>query len=137
MYTSVKIVIIMSYSPYIPNITAWKDHVKRATKEHMKFYTISHVKQLGEKLEPIKLVTPTESVVEQARSTVRRMRADGDAQFLLPSQPQRSSQYILLVTTTSTEGQTPVSCGHRECAYLCFDYYYVLCYHVIICAHSK
>ena len=82
----------MSYSPYIPNITAWKDHFKRATKEHKKFYTISHVKQLGEKLEAIKLVTPTESVVERARSTVRRMRADGDAQFLLPSQPQRRSQ---------------------------------------------
>ena len=82
----------MSYSPYIPNITAWKDHFKRATKEHKTFYTISHVKQLGEKLEAIKLVTPTESVVERARSTVRRMREDKDAQILLQNQPQRRSQ---------------------------------------------
>ena len=31
----------------------------------------------------------------------------------------------LLVTTTSTEGQTHVLCGYQECAYLCF--YLVLC----------
>ena len=41
---------------------------------------------------------------------------------------------LFTVTTTSTEGQTHVLCGHQECAYLCFVYYYVLCYHVIICA---
>ena len=56
----------MSYSPYIPNTEAWIEHFKNPSKEHKKFYTLSKTKHLGQDMEPLKFVTPTEAMVEQA-----------------------------------------------------------------------
>jgi len=72
----------MSYSPYIPNIDVWKDHFKNPPKENKRFYTIGRVKHHGQDMDPIKLVTPTEQVVEQAKSTLKRSREMDD--FLPP-----------------------------------------------------
>ncbi len=62
------------YSPYIPNIQAWVDYFKHQPKEYKKFYTIGRPKHKGEDMEAIKLVTPTEQVVDQAKSAVKRER---------------------------------------------------------------
>lgn len=64
----------MSFSPYIPNMKAWKEHFQNPPKSYKTFYTIGRAKQHGEQLDPIKLVTPTEMVVEQAKSDLQRER---------------------------------------------------------------
>ena len=74
----------MSYSPYIANMQSWKNYFKQRTKEHKKFYTIPNSSQHGEKMDAIKLVSPTEQIVEQAKSSLKRMREDDDARYILP-----------------------------------------------------
>ena len=65
----------MTYSPYIPNIDAWKSHFRTIPREHKKFYTISHhTKQLGEHMDPIKIISPTEQDLERAKSNLKRMQ---------------------------------------------------------------
>jgi hypothetical protein len=81
----------MSYSLYIPNIEAWKRYFKNPSKERKTFYTVSHASQHGEKLDPIKLVSPTEQIVEQAKSSLKRMREDEDARLFLQN-PVRSKR---------------------------------------------
>ena len=83
----------MSYSVYIPNIDAWKQHFKHPPKGNKKFYTISTTKQQhGEDMEPIKLVTPTQSVVEQARSNLKRMCRDEDARLIIQQKHKKSKK---------------------------------------------
>ena len=74
----------MSYSPYIPNFEAWKRHFTNPPKEHKSFYTISHAKQLGRDMDPIKLVSPTEQIVEQAKSSLKRQREQTDCKNKRP-----------------------------------------------------
>ena len=62
----------IKYSPYIPNTDAWVKYFKNQPQEYKKFYTIGRPKQKGEDMDPIKLVTPTEQAVEQARSAIKR-----------------------------------------------------------------
>ena len=66
----------IKYSPYIPNVEAWIDYFKNQPKEYKKFYTIGRPKQRGEDMDPIKMVSPTEQVVEQAKSRMKRARED-------------------------------------------------------------
>lgn len=68
----------MSYSPYIPNIDAWKHHFQNPPKETKSFYTIGLAKHHGQNMEPIKLISPTEQVVEQAKSVMKRKRENDD-----------------------------------------------------------
>ena len=91
----------MSYSVYIPNIDAWKQHFKHPPKGNKKFYTISTTKQQhGEDMEPIKLVTPTQSVVEQARSNLKRMRRDEDAQRIMIQPNQKKAKKFQIKSNT-------------------------------------
>ena len=71
----------MSYSPYVPDIQAWVEHFKNKPKNSgiKKFYTIGRPKQHGEKMDPIKLVTPTEQVVQQAKSELKSEREEDKA----------------------------------------------------------
>ena len=55
----------------------WQKHFENPPKETKKFYTIAKSKQLGEQLIPLKLVSPTEQLVDQAKSNLKRER-DGD-----------------------------------------------------------
>ena len=66
----------IKYSPYIPNVEAWVDYFKNQPKEYKKFYTIGRPKQKGEDMDPIKMISPTEQVVEQAKSRMKRARED-------------------------------------------------------------
>ncbi len=74
----------MSYSPYIANTESWKNYFKHPNKEHKKFYTIPKSTRSPEKLDAIKLVSPTEQIVEQAKASLKRLREDENAQILLP-----------------------------------------------------
>lgn len=62
----------IKYSPYIPNVDAWVEFYKNQPKEYKQFYTIGKAKQRGEDMNPIKLISPTESVIEQAKSSLKR-----------------------------------------------------------------
>ena len=62
----------IKFSPYIPNVEAWTHYFEDQPKEYKKFYTIGRPKQKGEEMNPIKLVTPTQQVIEQARSQMKR-----------------------------------------------------------------
>ena len=75
----------MSYSQYIANVEAWKKYFKQPTKEHKRIYTIPNSSQHGEKLSPIKLVSPTEQILEQAKSSLKRMKEEDYAQQFIPS----------------------------------------------------
>ena len=78
----------MSYSPYIPNVEGYEHYFKNQPKEYKRFYTISHTKQLGENLEPIKLVSPTEQTLEQARMSLQRMKED-EKRFTRPNSKRK------------------------------------------------
>ena len=62
----------IKFSPYIPNVEAWVEFYKNQPKEVKSFYTIGNSKQPGEEMEAIKVMSPTESVVDQARSELKR-----------------------------------------------------------------
>lgn len=64
----------IKFSPYIPNVEAWVEFYKHQPNENRTFYTIGKAKQKGEELDAIKLITPTESVIEQAKSSLKRER---------------------------------------------------------------
>ena len=69
----------IKYSPYIPNVEAWVDYFKnQPLNEHKKFYTIGQPKQKGADMDALKLVTPTEQVVEQARQQLKRVNDETD-----------------------------------------------------------
>ena len=62
----------IKFSPYVPNIQAWVDFYENQPKEYKSFYTIGSTKRKGEKLESVKLISPTEAVVDRARSEIKR-----------------------------------------------------------------
>lgn len=72
----------IKYSPYIPDVDAWVKFYENQPKEYKNFYTIGKAKQKGEDMQPMKLVSPTEMAVDQARASVKREREIEDA--LLP-----------------------------------------------------
>jgi hypothetical protein len=78
----------IKFSPYIPNVEAWIDYFKEQPNEYKKFYIIGRPKQKGEDMNPIKLITPTEQVVEQARSQMKREN-DNDTDYEDISKPRR------------------------------------------------
>jgi hypothetical protein len=61
----------MSYIPYIPNVDHWRDHFSNNPQKTKSFYTLKD-KHKGEGNLGIKLVTPTEQAVEQAKSFLKR-----------------------------------------------------------------
>lgn len=71
----------IKYSPYIPDVDAWLDYFKNPAKEYKKFYTIGRPKQKSAELETIKLVTPTQQVVEQAKSRMKREREEEEDEY--------------------------------------------------------
>ena len=70
-----RLMAAIKYSPYIPNVDAWVKFYQNQPREYKRFYTIGKPKHKGEDMDPIKLVTPTESVTERAKSTLKRDRA--------------------------------------------------------------
>jgi hypothetical protein len=62
----------MAYVPYVPDLEAWKKHfVNYTPSKTKKFYTLKN-KQQGEGSYPsIKLVTPMEQFVEQAKAKAK------------------------------------------------------------------
>ena len=67
----------IKYSPYIPNVEAWVNYFKnQPSREYKKFYSIGQPNQRGEDMDSIKLVSPTEQMVEQAKSRMKRERED-------------------------------------------------------------
>lgn len=62
----------VKYSPYIPNIEAWVEFYKNQPKEYKAFYTIGKQNQNGEGMDPIKLVSPTKSVIDRAQLELKR-----------------------------------------------------------------
>ena len=68
----------VKYSPYIPNVESWIEYFKNQPKEYKSFYTIGRPKHRGEDMDPIKLVSPTEQAVEQAKSRMKRKREEED-----------------------------------------------------------
>jgi hypothetical protein len=72
VYTSLEKEISMAYVPYTPDLDAWKKHfVNYAPSKPKKFYTLKN-KQEGDGSYPaIKLVTPTEQFVEQAKAQMK------------------------------------------------------------------
>ena len=85
----------MSYSPYVANTESWKNYFKRPAKEHQKFYTIPNSSQRDEKTDAIKLVSPTEQIVEQAKASLKRMREDETARVLLPIPTKKRKTFPL------------------------------------------
>lgn len=71
--------VFPKFSLYVPNIEAWKKFYENQPQEYKSFYTIGHHQHPGEKMEAVKLVTPTESVIEQAKSDLKRQRRLDDA----------------------------------------------------------
>lgn len=64
----------MSYSPYIPDIEAWrKQYALNNKMESKQFYTIKSSSSLGDIATPppLKMITPTQQVVDQAKSEIR------------------------------------------------------------------
>ena len=62
----------MTYSPYIADYKKWQHHFLNPSKERKDFYTIEQPKNLGETMDRVKLVTPTQQAVEQAKSSLKR-----------------------------------------------------------------
>ena len=60
----------MAYSPYISNVEAWKHEFTQPNYKYKNFYTLKRSGQHGEKMDSIKLVTPTEQAVERAKSAL-------------------------------------------------------------------
>ena len=78
----------IKYSPYIPNVEAWVDYFKnQPLNEHKKFYTIGQPKQKGADMDALKLVIPTEQVVEQARQQLKR---SNDEPEVVPNKRQKA-----------------------------------------------
>jgi hypothetical protein len=73
--TSLEKEISMAYVPYTPDLEAWKKHfVNYAPSRLKKFYTLKN-KQQGEGAYPnIKLVSPTEQFVEQAKAQLKMLK---------------------------------------------------------------
>ena len=82
----------MSYSPYIPNIKAWVEHFKHPRKEQKRFYTLQTGKQLGEDMEPLKFVSATEQMVDQAKSSLERER-ENDQEYTYPTKKKVKKTY--------------------------------------------
>ena len=61
----------MAYSPYIANVESWKHEFTQPNHHYKPFYTLKNNTQHGEKMDPIKLVTPTEQAVDRAKSVLR------------------------------------------------------------------
>ena len=74
----------IKFSPYIPNVEAWVEFYKNQPNEHKPFYTIGKPKQKGEEMQAIKLVTPTQSAIERAKSSLKREREIDDMVFTKP-----------------------------------------------------
>ena len=85
----------IKYSPYIPNIDAWVDYFKNQPVEYKKFYTIGRAKHKGEDMNSIKLVTPTEQVVQQAKSELKREMDDSDAEEHVLKRRKKSSKKVI------------------------------------------
>lgn len=79
----------IKYSPYIPNIDAWVEFFKNQPLEYKSFYTIGKTKQEGEDMEAVKLVSPTQSAVEQAKSALKR-ELDIDQHFPILKRSRKS-----------------------------------------------
>jgi hypothetical protein len=72
--TSFKEKVAMAYVPYVPDIEAWRNHFKNFIPSRPKpFYTIKPTQNGdGNSIPKIKMVTPTEQVVEQAKAALKR-----------------------------------------------------------------
>lgn len=92
----------MSYSPYISNVEAWKHEFTQPNYKYKNFYTLKNSSQHGEKMDSIKLVTPTEQVVERAKSALQE---NDRLEKILPR------KYIKRVTKKKKHQSTS---GHRK-----------------------
>jgi hypothetical protein len=64
----------LAYVPYVPDLESWKDHFKNYVPSGPKpFYTIKKRQQGEGTLPTIKLVTPTQQFVEQAKSQMKKL----------------------------------------------------------------
>ena len=83
----------MAYVPYTPDLEAWKKHfVNYAPSRAKKFYTLKN-KQQGDGAYPaIKLVTPTEQFVEQAKAQLKMDKPQGKKR---PSPVKRVGKKVL------------------------------------------
>ena len=81
----------------MPNFEAWKQHFTNSPKEHKYFYTISPAKKSSHDMDPIKLVSPTEQIVEQAKSSLKREREE--SHWKRKSQKIKKQKFIKPETT--------------------------------------
>ena len=56
---------INGFTPYVPDIESWKHVFTPRTSTIGKIRVVKKVKNLGENLEPVKLVTPTAQAIVQ------------------------------------------------------------------------
>ena len=93
----------IKYSPYIPNVDAWVDYFKNQPREYGHFYTIGRPKQKGEEMEAVKLVTPTEQAVEQARA---RMRRESDDDILIFDRKNKAKRIKRVIKKSTSKRKT-------------------------------
>ena len=72
---------------------SWRNYFKQQTNEHKSFYTLPNSSQHGEKMDAIKLVSPTEQIVEQAKSSLKRIREDDDTRYILHTTPKKKKKF--------------------------------------------
>ena len=87
MYTTFETSLIMAYSLYVPNTDTWREHFLKGQTKQKSFYTINKSKKLGESLDAVKIVSPTEQMVEQAKSTLKRYHEEEE---LADHHPQKA-----------------------------------------------
>ena len=85
----------IKYSPYIPNVDAWVDYFKNQPKGHKRFYSIGGSKQRGEEMDPIKLVSPTEQSVQQAKSRMKREQEEDKLVQSAPAKRRKTNSQTL------------------------------------------
>ena len=95
----------IKYSPYIPNVDAWVDYFKNQPKEYSQFYTIGRPKQKGEDMTAIKLVTPTEQVVQQAKANMRREREEDEMseEYPVSKKARRKPKRVIVKSTRKSK----------------------------------
>jgi hypothetical protein len=72
----------MAYAPYEPDLEAWKNHfINYAPSKPKKFYTVKSAQKGEEKMAgiPIKLISPTEQFVEQAKAQLATQKNETES----------------------------------------------------------
>jgi hypothetical protein len=70
----------MKLVPYVCDVNKWVEHFRSlpTTRKYQKFYVLKEPKQKVAESNPVKLVTPTQQVVEQAKATLKRKIEDAE-----------------------------------------------------------